>query len=83
MHNDMDMNANRTRTKQADEPAVAIDTLLTPAQAAAVLNVPVSTLVRWRSERRELPYVKVGRVVRYRRADLDAWIADHVVMPAG
>ncbi|KAA8825032.1 DNA-binding protein [Bifidobacterium myosotis] len=36
-------------------------------QAAAVLAIPVTTLSRWRSKRRELPYVRVGRVIRYRR----------------
>ncbi|KAA8825213.1 helix-turn-helix domain-containing protein [Bifidobacterium myosotis] len=55
--------------------------LLTPAQAAAVLAIPVTTLSRWRSERRELPYVRVGRVIRYRRADLDHWIETHTVHP--
>ena len=39
--------------------------LLTPEQTAEQLNIPVSTLSRWRSERRELPYVTVGRLIRY------------------
>lgn len=55
--------------------------LLTPAQAAGILNIPVSTLARWRSERRELPYVKVGKLIRYRRTDLDAWVGAHTVPP--
>lgn len=56
--------------------------LLTPAQAAEQLNIPVSTLARWRSERRELPYVPVGRLVRYRQADIDRWIEDNIVNPS-
>lgn len=40
--------------------------LLTPAQAAEILNVQVQTLAVWRSTRRGGPdYVKCGRAVRY------------------
>lgn len=64
-----------------DTTTLTNEPLLTPAQAARILNVPVSTLSRWRNERRELPYVKVGRVVRYRRADLNIWVRKQTVMP--
>ncbi|MDR2209603.1 MAG: helix-turn-helix domain-containing protein [Azoarcus sp.] len=37
------------------------------------------TLAIWRSSGRySLPYVKVGRKVRYRRSDLIAWLKKHV-----
>ena len=55
--------------------------LLTPGQAAEQLNIPVSTLARWRSERRELPYVTVGRLIRYRQVDIDRWIDDNTINP--
>lgn len=55
--------------------------LLTPGQTAGQLNIPVSTLSRWRSERRELPYVTVGRLIRYRQADIDRWIDDNTINP--
>lgn len=55
--------------------------LLTPGQTAEQLNVPVSTLSRWRSERRELPYVTVGRLIRYRQVDIDRWIDDNTINP--
>lgn len=55
--------------------------LLTPGQTAEQLNIPVSTLSRWRSERRELPYVTVGRLIRYRQADIDLWIDDKTINP--
>ncbi|WP_372445367.1 helix-turn-helix domain-containing protein [Bifidobacterium pluvialisilvae] len=57
------------------------ENLLTPSQVARILGVPVSTLSRWRSERRELPYVKIGRVVRYRPHDLAEWLETKVVSP--
>ena len=41
-----------------------------------VLGVKVSTLANWRvTGRYSLPYVKVGRLVRYRVTDLAQWIA--------
>ena len=55
--------------------------LLTPGQTAEPLNIPVSTLSRWRSERRELPYVTVGRLIRYRQVDIDRWIDDNTINP--
>lgn len=43
--------------------------LLTPAQMAQVLGVSVGTLAVWRCTKRyPLPYIKVGRSVRYNRA---------------
>lgn len=49
--------------------------LLDDKQAAAYLTTTPGTLGVWRSTGRyNLPFVKVGRNVRYRRADLDAWL---------
>jgi excisionase family DNA binding protein len=54
--------------------------LLTPEQAAEHLGLKVQTLAVWRSTRRyALRYVKVGRLVRYRQADLDHWLAARTV----
>lgn len=53
--------------------------LLDEQQAAQHLNVSPGTLSVWRSTGRySLPFVKVGRRVRYRLADLDAWIQERV-----
>lgn len=44
-------------------------------QAAAALGVKPSTLAVWRSTGRyDLPFAKVGRLVRYRLADLAKFI---------
>ncbi len=48
--------------------------LLTPAQVADRLGVSVATLATWRCTKRyPLAYVKVGRLVRYRISDIDAF----------
>ena len=63
--------------EQDQRPGTAVH----PNRAATRLGIPVSTLARWRSERRELPYVTVGRLIRYRQSDLDRWIEDNTVYP--
>ena len=50
--------------------------LLTPVEAAAYLGVEKQTLAVWRTTGRySLPAVKVGRLVKYRHSDLDAFLA--------
>jgi excisionase family DNA binding protein len=49
-------------------------TLLTPSEVAERLGISIATLATWRCTKRyPLAYVKVGRLVRYRIADLDAF----------
>lgn len=49
--------------------------LLDEQAAAALLTVAPGTLSVWRSVGRyNLPFIKIGRKVRYRRADLIAWL---------
>lgn len=49
--------------------------LLTPDQVAATLGLSHRTLAAWRSSRRsELPWLKVGSRIRYRRQDVLAWL---------
>lgn len=54
--------------------------LLTRQQAAEYLSIKPETLSVWASTQRyQLPFVKVGRSVRYRRVDLDRFIAQRTV----
>ena len=49
--------------------------LLDEQQAAISIDVTPGTLSVWRSTGRyNLPFIKVGRKVRYRRADLETWL---------
>jgi hypothetical protein len=58
--------------------ASSVLTLLTPRQAAAILNVPVQTLAIWRCRKRVgLNWVKIGRHIRYRLADLIRFIDEN------
>ncbi|MCP5306969.1 MAG: helix-turn-helix domain-containing protein [Chromatiaceae bacterium] len=49
--------------------------LLTPEQVSDLLGIATHTLAVWRSEGRyNLPYVKAGRLVRYRESDVIAFL---------
>lgn len=53
-----------------------IDERLTAEQAAEYIGVQPQTLAAWRSTGRyDLPFVRAGRAIRYRKSDLDAWMA--------
>jgi excisionase family DNA binding protein len=53
--------------------------LLTTQEAAAVLGVSMSFLERDRWAGAKIPFIKIGsRSVRYRQADLDAYISHRV-----
>jgi predicted DNA-binding transcriptional regulator AlpA len=54
---------------------------LTTQDASAYVGVSHHTLACWRRGGDGPPYLRLGRVVRYVRADLDAWIAAHRVEP--
>ncbi len=56
--------------------------LLTIAEASSMLRLRPSTLRAWILGRR-IPYCKVGRLVRLRRADVEALIAASVVSARG
>lgn len=60
------------------------NTVLTLADAAAFLRVSTSTLynlTRTRSQARrehKIPVLKVGRELRFRRAELEQWLATQI-----
>jgi hypothetical protein len=56
--------------------------LLTPKEAAEFLCVPEGTLAQWRSQRRGPAFLKLeDRLVRYRRPDLERYIASRIIEP--
>lgn len=61
----------------------ALTNVLTPAAAADHLGVTEDTLKRWRRNRTGPTYCRIGyNLVRYRVADLDAWIDAHATTPS-
>lgn len=59
-----------------------------PAGAAAYIGgadspLSILTLACWRCEGIGPAYVRAGRLIRYRQADLDAWLLSRVVITEG
>ena len=50
---------------------------LTAREAACYLRLSLSTLAKYRVSGGGPAYVKAGRKILYRRADLDAWMTAH------
>lgn len=64
-------------------PTIAPPRFLSSDQAAEYLGVAPQTLRAWRYLKRyALPYTRVGRLVRYRVADLDAWLESRTERPS-
>lgn len=56
--------------------------LLTIDELAAELGLAKATLREWCWQKR-IPYVKLGRAVRFRREEIEAWLRAHAVAPDG
>ncbi|MCG5533015.1 helix-turn-helix domain-containing protein [Halorhodospira sp. 9621] len=54
-----------------------VDELATTEELAGYLCVSQRTLERWRRQRIGPAWVRVGHKIRYRREDVDAWLAKH------
>ncbi len=51
------------------------DTLTDTEGASSLLAIPVATLIKWRSTGEvRIPYVRIGRQIKYRTRDLKAFI---------
>ena len=56
--------------------------LLRPDEVSEILQVDVETLNTWRCNKRyQLPYIKVGRCVRYKATDVYAFIQERRISP--
>lgn len=59
---------------KSESPAIEPE-LLTDDDVSAITQVKTGTLAAWRSRRQGPPFFRMGRCVRYRRADIEAWLA--------
>lgn len=53
--------------------------LIDEKQLCADLGISSVTATKWRAKAAGPPFIKVGRLVRYRRADVEAWLAARTV----
>ena len=54
--------------------STTLQDLLTPEEVAVITGLSRETLAQWRSQGRGLPYLKIGRAVRYDPADIQAYL---------
>ena len=56
------------------------DVLTDTDGAAKLLHIPAATLIKWRSTgENNVPYVRIGRQIKYRTTDLKKYIEKHTV----
>ena len=53
-----------------------VNTFISPEELAELLHVPLGSVYRWRSSGGGPRAAKVGRHVRYRMADIQAWLEE-------
>ncbi len=53
---------------------VSLNDLLKPEEVAHLTGLSQGTLAQWRSQKRGIPYLKVGRAVRYDPNDVQAYL---------
>lgn len=52
--------------------------LSSPSQVSSYTGIPTNTLAFWRYEGSHIPFVKMGRLVRYRRQDVLNFVSGNV-----
>jgi excisionase family DNA binding protein len=48
--------------------------MLTPQDVSRITGLSLETLAQWRSKKIHLPYLKIGRLIRYDRRDVEAYL---------
>ena len=59
-----------------------MEKLLTARQVGELLEVKVSTVYDW-VHRGVIPYVKLNRLVRFKKTDIFHWVDSHTLRPKG
>lgn len=70
------------RLKRIERMLAGHSAYLDTRQASELTGISTVTLDRWRVEGGGPPYVKLGRLVKYRRVDLDEFMETYLVGPA-
>lgn len=52
---------------------MALDSLMTVEELSERYGIPTSTLANWRATGKGPAFLKVGKHIRYRKEDIEAW----------
>jgi excisionase family DNA binding protein len=55
-------------------PVAVLQELLTSEEVAEITGLSIETLAQWRSQKRGIPYLKIGRAVRYDPAEVQSYL---------
>lgn len=66
-------------TSPGNDNAAPDSPFLDEKRLCAELAISSVTATKWRAQAKGPPFIKVGRLVRYRRSDLEAWLASRTV----
>lgn len=57
-----------------------MDKLLGIEEIAGILGVEVSTVYNW-THRKAIPFIKIGKLVRFRRREIEIWLEEKCIHP--
>ncbi len=66
-----------------DDPQQVRGPLQTADELAALLRVPVETVITWRYRGKGPPFLRIGRYIRYDPAEVRAWLDSRRNLPRG
>lgn len=68
------------KSMRNSEISLGTDRLIDTETAAELLSIPAATLIKWRSTGQvRIPFVKIGRQIKYRTTDLRRFIASSTI----
>ena len=66
------------RSSMTQNPSDGTNEILTAPEVAKLLKVSTRSILRWKAKG-EIPYLKVGDLLRFRRCDIDVWLSQNSV----
>ena len=64
------------------QQATSITGVMTEPETAEHIGISLSGLRKWRNDGRGPAYVRLGRLIRYRRTDIEEWLEKRMISPA-
>ena len=57
--------------------------LLTSKEASVYLKISTNTLATWRSKKKGPQFIRTGRVIKYAKEDINAYLRNNTVKASG
>ena len=52
---------------------------LNPKEVSSEFGLSISTLAKWRMKNKYLSFSKIGKYIKYKRADIEAFLNENVI----